>query len=68
MKYSGIKVIIIMARRKLLAYCIFKPHPPYGARILEFPDPPSKIQQKKKEFPREGLNFKENLWKFHGVG
>jgi hypothetical protein len=30
--------------------------------------PPFLKFNKKKEFPRDGLNFKENLWEFHGVG
>jgi hypothetical protein len=41
--------------------------PPLGG-YWNFQTPLPKIQQKKKEFPREGLNFKKNLWKFHGVG
>ena len=42
------------------------PPPPHGG-YWNFQTPIPKIQQKK-EFPREGLNFKENLWEFHGVG
>lgn len=60
---SVLNIVILISINlfcNILAHCIFTPHTPHGG-YWYFQNP--QFNKKKKETPRDGLNFKENLWK-----